>query len=199
MASHESSKKVRAFVVANVAAHPKDLVAVVATHFGISRQAANRHVRALVEEKIIEATGHTNARTYSLSASATKFKKWYVIAQGLEEHVAFSHTVPDDDWLIEDKSAVSGTLVTMTLSVDSSRLQREVFDRFSSEESDYAFSKTHVPVRLMQYGSDNLVSRSQAKRLLSRFERFQDVLLDFSGIESIGQGFADEVFRVFKR
>ncbi len=32
-----------------------------------------------------------------------------------------------------------------------------------------------------------------------RFERFQTVVLDFTGVEEIGQDFADEVFRVFQR
>jgi hypothetical protein len=50
----------------------------------------------------------------------------------------------------------------------------------------------------MRYGDDNLVSRSQAKRLLMRVDRFKTVVLDFSGIASIGQAFADEVFRVFR-
>jgi hypothetical protein len=73
-----------------------------------------------------------------------------------------------------------------------------VFDRFASSDDDYAFSKTHVPVKLLQYGTNNLISRSQAKRLLARFEKFQEVILDFSGVDSIGQAFADEIFRVFK-
>lgn len=50
----------------------------------------------------------------------------------------------------------------------------------------------------MRYGDDNLVSRSQAKRLLARLGRFKVVVLDFSGVASIGQTCADEVFRVFK-
>jgi hypothetical protein len=54
-----------------------------------------------------------------------------------------------------------------------------------------------VPVRLAQYGDDNLVSRSQAKRLIARFEKFRTVVLDFKGVALIGQAFADEVFRVF--
>jgi len=29
-------------------------------------------------------------------------------------------------------------------------------------------------------------------------ESFQDVLLDFEGVESIGQAFADEIFRVWQ-
>lgn len=42
-----------------------------------------------------------------------------------------------------------------------------------------------------------LVSRSQAKQLLQRVDRTRCVILDFEGIERIGQAFADEIFRVF--
>jgi hypothetical protein len=45
---------------------------------------------------------------------------------------------------------------------------------------------------------EKLVSRSQAKRLTMRFERFRHVILDFDGVSEIGQAFADEVFRVFQ-
>jgi len=56
---------------------------------------------------------------------------------------------------------------------------------------------TVVPVRLAQYGDDKLISRSQAKRLLARLDRFKTVLFDFKAVETIGQAFADEIFRVF--
>jgi hypothetical protein len=74
---------------------------------------------------------------------------------------------------------------------------KQVFDQFAGNQ-DYEFSKTHVPIKLLQYGADNLVSRSQARRLLSRFEMFKEVILDFEGIEMIGQAFADEIFRVYQ-
>ncbi|MFM8246697.1 MAG: STAS-like domain-containing protein, partial [Burkholderiaceae bacterium] len=32
---------------------------------------------------------------------------------------------------------------------------------------------------------------------IARFERFKTVILDFSGIQEIGQAFADELFRVY--
>ena len=63
----------------------------------------------------------------------------------------------------------------------------------------YTFSKTIVPVKLAQHEGEKLVSRSQAKRLTMRFQRFQSVVLDFAGVEEIGQAFADEVFRVFRQ
>jgi virulence-associated protein VapD len=73
-----------------------------------------------------------------------------------------------------------------------------VFDRFSDKESDYGFTRTQVPVSLARSGNENLVSRSQAKRLLSRFDRFKEVVLDFDRVETVGQAFADEIFRVFQ-
>jgi hypothetical protein len=84
----------------------------------------------------------------------------------------------------------------MKLNNHTARTTKKVFDQFTSGE-DYGFTKTVVPVKLAQYGDENLVSRSQAKRLLARVERFETVILDFSGVESVGQAFADEIFRVF--
>lgn len=59
------------------------------------------------------------------------------------------------------------------------------------------FTRTEVPVKLLQYKNEGLVSRSQAKRLLARVENFKFVTFDFEGIPTIGQAFADQIFRVF--
>ena len=42
------------------------------------------------------------------------------------------------------------------------------------------------------------VARSEAKRLYRSFCNFQKVILDFKGISDIGQGYAHELFVVFK-
>ena len=52
-------------------------------------------------------------------------------------------------------------------------------------------------MNLARYGADELVSRSQAKRLLARVELFKHVIFDFEDVDSIGQAFADQIFRVF--
>jgi anti-sigma regulatory factor (Ser/Thr protein kinase) len=115
--------------------------------------------------------------------------------------VFFSHNFErDEDWILKDgehdsESSDKGTRVVMVLNNHTSRTTKEIMDQYA--DVDWGFTKTVVPVRLVQYGDDNLVSRSQAKRLLARFDRFRTVMLDFSGVELIGQAFADEVFRVF--
>jgi hypothetical protein len=86
------------------------------------------------------------------------------------------------------------TLVYMHLSNNSNRQLKSVFDEFSTEIPG-DFDKTVVPVRLVN--SDDLMSRSQARRILSGLELFKEVILDFRDIEYIGQAFADEIFRVF--
>jgi anti-sigma regulatory factor (Ser/Thr protein kinase)/biotin operon repressor len=105
------------------------------------------------------------------------------------------------DWLmeIENRQRTQGTIVLMNISVFSERTFREVADKFASGEHDYGFSKTCIPLNLAKFGIEQLVSRSQAKRVLLRANRFKEVVLDFSNVETIGQGFADEIFGVFER
>ncbi|MFC1967122.1 STAS-like domain-containing protein [Chloroflexota bacterium] len=115
----------------------------------------------------------------------------------LSSNLYFTHAL-GEDWLIEDReSGDRGTFIQMWLKTDTTRTVKEVFDKYATEANDYGFRRTHVPLNLASYGGENLVSRSQAKRVLSRFERFDEIFLDFSGVEFIGQAFADEIFRVF--
>jgi len=119
----------------------------------------------------------------------------FMISSG---EVFFSHEFDKkEDWILQSASAQGGTLVMMVLHNHTARTTKKVFDKFTSDD-EYGFTKTVVPVKLMRYGDDNLVSRSQAKRLLARFDRFRTVVLDFSGVATVGQAFADEVFRVFR-
>ncbi|MBI5461038.1 MAG: DUF4325 domain-containing protein [Gammaproteobacteria bacterium] len=108
----------------------------------------------------------------------------------------FMHGHGELDVLMERPADAPGTLVLMRLNNDSPRTVKSVFDEFAAPE-EYSFAKTVVPVRLAQYEGEKLVSRSQAKRLYQRFERFRHVVLDFEGVAEIGQAFADELFRVF--
>lgn len=101
------------------------------------------------------------------------------------------------DVLKEDASFGGGTRVYMTIALDSARTTSEVYAAFTDAPEDYDFSRTVVPMRLAQFGDETLVSRSQAKRLIARFDRFKTVVLDFEGVREVGQAFADELFRVY--
>lgn len=111
-------------------------------------------------------------------------------------HLRFSHTPGAIDSIAAQAHATLGTRVRMRLDNDSPRHMREVFGQFTDPE-EHTFDKTVVPLHLAQYEGEHLVSRSQARRVALRFERFKRVELDFAGVPEIGQAFADEVFRVF--
>jgi anti-sigma regulatory factor (Ser/Thr protein kinase) len=126
--------------------------------------------------------------------SSRMVDSFYIFSRG----TLFSHEIKrDSDWLTRNESkSKSGTLVSMSLKNHTARTMKKVFDSFSTTEDD-GFTKTIVPVRLSLYGDEQLVSRSQAKRLLARVDNFKTVVLDFEGVSTIGHSYADEIYRVF--
>jgi len=303
---------IRKFIIDHIEKHPTDISKLTAQHFGITRQAVNKHLQRLAEERSLLESGQTRNRVYKLTpllewsrvykiqselaedlvwrqdiqevigslpdnvlniwhygftemfnnaidhssgseimvkimktAASTEitirddglgiFKKIQTTLNLLDERhallelakgklttdrtrhsgegifftsrmfdsygilsggVYFSHDFgQSEDWLLERKQ-FTGTMVGMKLHNHTSRTVKKIFDQYTSGE-DYGFNKTVVPVNLAQYENDKLISRSQAKRLLARVELFKIVIFDFIGVESIGQAFADEIFRVF--
>lgn len=88
-----------------------------------------------------------------------------------------------------------GTMVTMKLENNTTRKIGEVFDMFAP--IDEGFVRTRIPIKeVCPYGEP--IARSQARRIVHRLEEFKQVELDFEGIDFMGQGFADEIFRVFQ-
>lgn len=100
----------------------------------------------------------------------------------------------DDSESLKDWKNRKGTIIYMELSNFSNKTVKEVFDMFA--DADGGFFKTHIPIKNIYELYP--VSRSQAKRLCHRFEKFREVELDFQGIDEIGQGFAHEIFVVFQ-
>jgi anti-sigma regulatory factor (Ser/Thr protein kinase) len=306
---------IRKFILSDVERHPTDVSRRTAEHFGITRQAVNKHLKKLVIEKALIPEGKTRYRSYRLAALSEWMQHFHIVP-GLEEDQAwtrevapavgklpqnvldiwhfcftemfnnaidhssgstifvkvvrtatntqmllmddgigifkkiqaamnllderhailelakgklttdpekhtgqgifftsrlldsfdilsggvyFTHTFgSEEDWILERPQADSGTAIFMKLNNHSSRTCKAIFEQYSSGD-DYGFTKTRVPVKLAQYGEDKLISRSQAKRLVARVDQFKTVLFDFEGVETIGQAFADEIFRVFAK
>jgi len=91
--------------------------------------------------------------------------------------------------------AVAGTAVKTEIDLENPRDLTAIFEQYTR---DFEFSRTRAVVRLFAIGTE-FVSRSQAKRLVHGLEKFREVVLDFEGVDLVGQGFADEVFRVWSR
>jgi excisionase family DNA binding protein len=100
------------------------------------------------------------------------------------------------DFALGSSSYAPGTLAIFEVDAATTRPLEDVFRPFTDEE--LGFSRSHVRVKLFEHGS-SFVSRSEAKRLLAGLERFAEVELDFDKVESVGQGFADEVLRVWAK
>ncbi|MGN4188661.1 STAS-like domain-containing protein [Burkholderia gladioli] len=124
--------------------------------------------------------------------SSRAFEQFEITSGGL----IFDHLDGEEDFLFERDKHKAGTRVWMGHGNHTKRTLKEVFDEFSVPD-EYTFSKTVVPVKLARFGEEGLVSRSQAQRLLARVDRFKIVLFDFSDVETVGQAFADEIFRVY--
>jgi anti-sigma regulatory factor (Ser/Thr protein kinase)/biotin operon repressor len=312
----QRGEEIRQFILASVDKHPKDVVALTAQHFGITRQAVHKHIQRLLEQQAIQVKGLTKNKSYYLQP-LLQWRQMYALANQLEEDriwsadikplitdlptnaqaiwlygfteifnnaidhagcqyisvevqktalyteiriiddgegifrkiqralnlhdqrhavlelakgklttdpahhtgegIFFSSRMFDQfailsgdvyffhefnqpgDWILDGHKLLEmGTHVFMRLNNNTARTSKQVFLDFAPGD-DFAFTKTVVPVRLAQYGDDNLVSRSQAKRLLARVDRFKVVIFDFAGVEMIGQAFADEIFRVFQQ
>jgi anti-sigma regulatory factor (Ser/Thr protein kinase)/biotin operon repressor len=304
---------IRRFIVESVEKHSSDITKVTAAHFGVTRQAVNKHLQKLTGEGCLLETGHTRNRIYKL-APLSEWSHSYQIVPGLAEDVIWTddirgvlgqlpenvmniwhhgftemfnnavdhsagqliyvkisktaasaemiiaddgvgifrkiqtalgllderHAILElskgklttdpkrhsgegifftsrmfdnfqilsggaffahehggaDDWLLERERSSVGTTVFMRINNHTSRTTKKVFDAYVSGD-DFDFTKTVVPVDLARYGNDKLISRSQAKRVLARVELFKTVVFDFNGVDSIGQAFSDEIFRVF--
>lgn len=92
------------------------------------------------------------------------------------------------------RSGVSeGTLVEVRTDAQTTRLPVEVFRAFTE---DTRFTRTRPSVKLFGLGL-TFASRSEARRLLDGLDEFTEVELDFTGVEDVGQGFVDELLRVW--
>lgn len=103
-----------------------------------------------------------------------------------------------DDVFIERGPMKRGTRVSFVISERTAKRLDNVFSRFATVQAEPAFDKSEVRVKLFARGVRYL-SRSEARRLLAGLEKFRSIVLDFAGVDSIGQAFADEIFRVFRR
>jgi hypothetical protein len=96
------------------------------------------------------------------------------------------------------KKIKRGTRVMFKISADSERHLSEIFKEYTNlaGEDDYGFDKTQIYVKLYTIGGVH-ISRSQARRVLAGLEKFKIIIFDFDKVPTVGQAFADEVFRVF--
>lgn len=131
---------------------------------------------------------HTGEGIFFTSKAADTF-----FIQSFNKKLTFNNIL--EDVFIDDVKLTKGTKVTFFITIKSKRKLDKIFREYSG--NSFKFSKTKVVVKLYKMDTD-YISRSQARRVLSGLEAFKIITLDFNGVKTIGQGFADEVFRVWK-
>ena len=88
-----------------------------------------------------------------------------------------------------------GTSVEFEVLFNMKKKLDDVFNFYAPADYDYQFEKSRVIIKVL---SGRLISRSQAKRIVRPLGgKFREVIIDFKKVEAIGQGFADELLRVF--
>ena len=117
-----------------------------------------------------------------------------LVIQSSKKKLIFNNIL--NDIFIKDVKNTKGTKVSFVINLRSKRNLVSIFKEYS--EGMFGFGKTNVVVNLYKMDTA-FISRSQARRILSGLEKFQKVVLDFRNVETVGQAFADEVFRVWKK
>lgn len=121
---------------------------------------------------------------------------WFCIeANGFA--VSFEHGREPERLELVNAGSRSGTTVKFRVAREPDKTLREVFDEYCPQP-DIEFVRTRIGLRLMAEADGSLVSRSQARRLMAGLEQFELVEFDFTAVTDVGQGFADEAFRVWR-
>lgn len=125
---------------------------------------------------------------------AARVCEWFCIQSSslglsLETPGAWAFESPDE--------RVAGTRIRTRVSRPNVPDLKRLFDEFCPQP-ELRFNRTLVQVGLLRHADGELVSRSQGKRLVLGLDRFTSVTFDFAGVERMKQGFADEVFRVWR-
>ena len=103
----------------------------------------------------------------------------------------------DDVFVSTTKNPFLGSEIYFEIKTNSKKHLSDIFKEYQSNPNTYAFDKTKITVKLYTLGTIYM-SRSQARRILSNLDKFDHIILDFKDVPTIGQAFADEIFRVYK-
>lgn len=118
------------------------------------------------------------------------------ILESFNYRLRVDNTIPDI-FVEELKRPIHGTEVTFSIASNTKKHLSDIFRKYQASAEELAFDKTEIQVKLYTMGTV-YISRSQARRVLAGLDKFKSVILDFDKVPTVGQAFADEIFRVFK-
>ncbi|MDC8784600.1 ATP-binding protein [Roseateles koreensis] len=92
-----------------------------------------------------------------------------------------------------------GSSIYMAVALDTTRTLDQVMQAWSVDGSGIEFDQTTIHLSLLAGEGQALDSRAQARRVAARLGTFRRAEISFAGVEDVGHGFTDELFRVFAR
>ena len=111
--------------------------------------------------------------------------------------VCYHKDLINDDWYIQSKkNSASGTSVRMSIDINSNRSLKDVCRDYRLKKNS-GFAESHILVDLAVFNEEAFLSRIQARRVLSKLDKFSEITLDFMNVKIVGNAFVDEIFRVF--
>lgn len=195
---HSTSKKIKIFVSLN-----NDRLTFVVDDFGIGafrnimqKKRLNSEIEAI--QDLLKGKTTTAPKLHSGEGIffTSKVGDEFILDSYGYQFIA--NNVIKDIFIKEVRGQKQGTKVTFRININDRHHLNDVFKKYTNigEDSDYGFDKTEIRVRLYIIGGVH-ISRSQARRVLVGLEKFKIILFDFDRVPTVGQAFADEVFRVF--
>ena len=180
--------------------HSRDRFIFTVADFGVGafenvrrRLSLEDHIAAIQEiskgKTTTDPTRHTGEGLFFSSKAAD----WFVLSSNGWKWVVDNVR---DDQTIGMSDIRTGTVVRFEIDPRTERELRRIFGAFTNEDNE-TFDKSRTVVRLFEYDVP-FVSRSEAKRLARNLDKFREVIVDFKSIDEVGQGFADELFRVWQ-
>lgn len=145
-------------------------------------------IQALTKGKLTTAPDrHTGEGIFFTSKAVDRF----VVDSG------GTHWVVDNvlhDIAVGSSPIRQGTVVTLEVGTQT---QVDMQALFEAHQSGLEFSRSHLRLSLFAVQA-GVMSRSEAKRVSEGLDQFAEVIVDFEGVTTLGQGFADQLFRVWQ-
>ncbi len=180
----KKQENIRRYILELIIDKKKGIARKTAESFGVSEMTVYRYLKSMQEEGIF-FTSRIMDRFAAISEKTVfthdKYDEW--------------QTSLDGTFSVSDDESNHGTAIIMLLSNFTRKTSKEIFDKYADVEG--GFKRTRIPLKNIY--ETYPVSRSQAKRLSHRLESFEEVELDFYGVDEIGQGFAHELFVKYAR
>ena len=135
-----------------------------------------------------DATRHSGEGIFFSSRIMDSFTIW-------SSEKVFTHNKFDNNSLMNFSKLEKGTVVVMSISNFSNKKTAEIFDKYTNKDNN--FTKTSIILKNVFDSSP--ISRSQARRVLNGLEKFEEIVLDFENVLWMGQGFAHQIFVIYKQ